>query len=135
MIVIAVLAILTTLAIPTYSNYTIRAKIAEGLSVANAAKTATSAACQEDYTLTDISNFLVGYGFVPTGNNQDYVENVQISGTCTEPIITVTMTHTGADPEPILEMTGDFTLQSGAVRWMCSSSNTPNHLLPDSCRS
>ena len=48
MIVIAVIAILLSLAVPVYSNYSTRAKIAEGMSVAAAAKTATRAACQED---------------------------------------------------------------------------------------
>ena len=42
MIVIAILGILLAIAIPAYSDYTVRAKVSEGLSVAAAAKTAVS---------------------------------------------------------------------------------------------
>lgn len=42
MIVIAILGILLAIAIPAYSDYTVRARVSEGLNVAAAAKTAVS---------------------------------------------------------------------------------------------
>ena len=42
MIVIAIIAILLALALPAYQDYTIRAKVGEGLSVAASAKLAAS---------------------------------------------------------------------------------------------
>ena len=42
MIVIAIVAILVAIALPAYQDYTIRAKVTEGLSQASAAKTAVS---------------------------------------------------------------------------------------------
>ena len=40
MIVIAIIAILVSLALPAYQDYSIRAKVSEGLNVATAAKVA-----------------------------------------------------------------------------------------------
>jgi type IV pilus assembly protein PilA len=136
MIVIAVIAILLSLAVPTYSNYSIRAKIAEGLSVANAAKTATAAACQEDRTLTGLTNNAAGYDFSTAGPSDGYVEDIQVSGACVTPVITIITKNTGApDPQPIVLLVGDISLGSGRVSWVCFSNNAPNHLLPDTCRS
>jgi prepilin-type N-terminal cleavage/methylation domain-containing protein len=42
MIVIAILGILLAIAIPAYSDYTVRARVSEGLNVAAAAKSAVS---------------------------------------------------------------------------------------------
>jgi len=136
MIVIAVIAILLTLALPVYSDYAVRAKIAEGLAVAKAAKTATGAACQEDRTLSGLSNNLVGYPFLEYAGDEVYVENIEVSGECEDPIITITTKNTGAEGEdPIITLTGEFTSGGGQVQWTCASDNTPDHLLPKSCRS
>ena len=52
MIVIAIIAILLALALPAYQDYTIRAKVSEGLSVAAAAKLAAAETCQSDPTVS-----------------------------------------------------------------------------------
>jgi type IV pilus assembly protein PilA len=46
MIVVAIIGILAAIAIPAYQDYTIRAKITEGLNLADAAKTAVSESFQ-----------------------------------------------------------------------------------------
>lgn len=137
MIVVGVIAILLSLAIPTYSSYSIRTKIAEGLAVANAAKTATSTSCQEDMTLTDLDNAKAGYLFAESGADTDHVKDIIISGDCPQPVITIITKNTGApDPQPVIALTGDFPPSTvGQLQWACASSNTPNHLLPDTCRS
>jgi len=135
MIVIAIIAIILTLALPVYSNYAIRAKISEGLSVGNSAVTAVSASCVEDRTILALSNDLAGYNFVEGSEDTDYIQNVQASGPCTDPVITITTKNTGQSPDPTIIMTGEFSLGSGQVQWTCSSNNTPNWLLPRTCRS
>lgn len=135
MIVIGVIAIIMTMAFPVYSNYAIRAKIGEGLAVAKAAKIATGAACQEDRSLTGLTNNAVGYPFLEYANDEAYVENIVVSGECTEPLITITTKNTGVSgPEPIITLTGEFTSGGGQIQWQCESTNTPDHLLPAICR-
>ncbi len=48
MIVVAIIGILAAIAIPQYQNYTIRAKVTEGLSLADGAKTAVSETFSSD---------------------------------------------------------------------------------------
>jgi len=135
MIVIAIIAIILALALPVYSNYTIRAKVAEGLSLGNSAKTAVSATCIEDSTLPAINNYLAGYGFAAGTDDEDYVADIQASGPCTDPLITITTKNTGQLPDPVLLMTGQLVGGTGKIEWKCSSSNTPDWLLPNGCRS
>lgn len=136
MIVIAVIAIILTLALPTYGDYVIRSKIGEGLAVAKAAKTATSAACQEDRTLTALTNSKVGYYFDESLDQHAYVESIEVQGACINPVIRITTKNTGApDPQPVVTMTGNFPAGQGQVTWRCSSPNAANSLLPSTCRS
>ena len=130
MIVLAVIAIIVTLAIPAYSNYTIRVKIAESLSIAASAKTSVAATCQEDVTLTSLNNQLAGYNFEET----TYVFDIEVSGDCLAPIITMTTQATGALPDPVLIITGYFTPGIASIIWTCVSSS-PNFLVPETCRS
>src|SRR6202167_4023913 len=55
MIVIAIIGILAAIAIPAYQNYTIRAQVTEGLSLADGFK-------------TTISEYYSNYGVMPTNN-------------------------------------------------------------------
>jgi type IV pilus assembly protein PilA len=130
MIVVAVIAIILTLALPLYSNYTTRAKIGEALSVANAAKTAVASTCVEDPTIAALTNSRAGYSFQAS----TYVQSVTVGGPCLAPTIIVLTTNTGANIDPTLTITGDFTIGSGRISWDCVSDGLNVHL-PDSCRS
>jgi len=56
MIVVAIIGILAAIAIPAYQNYTIRAQVTEGLSLADSWKTA-------------VGEFYTEYGNFPTGSS------------------------------------------------------------------
>jgi type IV pilus assembly protein PilA len=135
MIVIAIIAIILSLALPVFTNYGIRAKIGESLSVGNSAVTAVSATCVEDRKIPSLTNSKAGYAFVAGSDDTSYIADIQASGPCTDPVITITTKNTGHSPDPILVLTGEYAGGSGHIRWTCSSSNAPNRLLPDTCRS
>ena len=134
MIVLSIIAIILALALPVYSNYSIRAKIAEGLSVANSAKTGVASTCIEAPNIVGLTNDKAGYGFSAGSTDRDYVADIQVTGPCTAPVITVTTKHTGQSPDPEVLLTGNLAPDSGVMSWTCSSSNTPPYLLPKTCR-
>jgi len=130
MIVIAVIAVILTLALPTYANFIIRTKIAEALSVSNAAKTAVAATCREDQALAALTPSLAGYNFEPS----EFVASINIDGPCTAPNIIVTTQNTGAQTDPVLTITGEFQTGGSRTTWVCVTSGLNVHV-PDSCRS
>lgn len=132
MIVIAIIAILLALALPAYQDYTIRTKVAEGLSVAASAKLAASETCQsEDPNTFSPTNANTGYSFTAS----PYVASVAITGSCTAPIITVQTQNTGAAADPELVLTGDYADGAGRITWDCSlgSQGEVQHV-PSTCR-
>src|SRR5690606_38330123 len=118
MIVVAIIAIILTLALPVYTNYSIRAKIGEALSVAAAAKTMVASTCLENPNLTGLDNNAAGYSFVAS----NWVENITVSGDCTAPVITMLTRDTGApDPAPELTLTASLSSGNGRITWVCAS--------------
>ena len=130
MIVIATIAIILTLALPVYSNYTIRAKVGEALGIAASAKTSVAATCIEDPTILLLNPTLTGYAF---GGSQ-YVESILIEGPCTDPVITIKTWQTGAVADPVLTLTGNFPSGSSKITWTCTT-NGSNIYVPQTCRS
>jgi type IV pilus assembly protein PilA len=132
MIVVAIIAIIITLALPVYTNYSIRAKISEALSVAAAAKTAVSATCMEEPALIGLNNDAAGYSY----DTSSWVESITVSEDCTQPLITIVTRNTGAPaPAPEITLTGTPGSEGGKFTWQCASPNAPNHLVPSTCRS
>jgi type IV pilus assembly protein PilA len=133
MIVIAIIAILLALAIPAYQDYTVRSKVGEGLSVAASAKLAAGETCQSEPDLTTLDNSTVGYLF----SASKYVSNVQVTGNCNNPVVTVTTTNTGAvaagASDPVLVITGNT--GTGSVDWDCQASSGESRHIPSTCRS
>jgi len=131
MIVIAIIAILLALALPAYQDYTIRAKVGEGLSVAAAAKLAVSETCQTNPN-TVPTNTAVGY---PAAVSSTYVASIAIAGTCLAPTITITTQNTGATTAPVLLLTGSYADNTGRIQWTCTSTAGLAQHVPATCRS
>lgn len=130
MIIVAASVIILTMAIPSYSTYSIRSKIGKSLSTAASAKSSIVFACQENPALTYVTNQTVHYNYKAS----EFIFNIKLGGDCDTPTITLTTQATGAEPDPVLTITGDSTGDAWAMKWVCVSNSLSIHL-PKACRS
>jgi len=130
MIVIAIIAILVSLALPSYLDLTVRARVSEGLSIASAAKVAVSETCQTDPGITP-TNATTGY---PSTVTSKYVSSITISNTCAEPWIVIRTMNTGATTDVVLSLDGYFNRGAGSITWNCHQVRGEKRHMPGSCR-
>jgi type IV pilus assembly protein PilA len=126
MIVIAILGILLAIAIPAYNDYTIRARVSEGLNVAAAAKSAVSETRLSGATFPSGN---LGAG-LPAAINSTYVTSVVVGAAG---IITITYRNIDAQVNAsTLIMTPTFA--GNTVRWECNGGNILERFVPARCR-
>lgn len=129
MIVVAIIGILASIAIPSYQDYTIRAQISEGLVLSAGAKLALS----EHYMMSgDWPNNNVKAGLA---NQNDitgkYVKSVRVKDNVI--IIMYGNDANKAISNKKLNLTAIFDL--GIVRWSCASAGViEDRHLPSACR-
>ena len=126
MIVVAIIGILAAVAIPAYQDYTIRAKVTEGLSLASAGKTAVSEYFSANGTLPD-DNTKAGMA-LPDEISGNSVDKVTVG---TNGVITVVFsTKTIATQE--IKLTPKTS--AGKIVWDCTAGNLEGKYRPSSCR-
>ena len=131
MIVVAIIGIVASIAIPAYTNYVIRSQVAEGINMSTAAKIAAAEYFQTHGVFAS-SNGSAGLS-APADIRGPYVSQVEIvAGGAIE----VSYGNT-AHPNlfgAVLSMTPDST-NAGSVRWVCNGNAAlPNKYLPSACR-
>lgn len=141
MIVIAIIGILAAIAIPAYQDYTVRAKVSEGLSLASAAKTVVSENASNALPLGQ------GYDGVKTAN-VDKIEIASGTGVITvtytaaagavsgKNTLLLTPTYKANGTGAATALSGDAaksTVPTGAIEWVCTGT-MPNKYLPANCR-
>jgi type IV pilus assembly protein PilA len=128
MIVVAIIGILASIAIPAYQDYTIRAQVAEGLSLSNSAK-------------ASVGEYYTDRGAWPADNAEagleaagnfigNYVVSVEVAG----PVITVTYgnaAHAMIDTKAVTLTVAD---NSGSLIWQCAGAGIADKHLPGACR-
>jgi type IV pilus assembly protein PilA len=132
MIVVAIIGILAAVALPAYQDYTIRAKVTEGIGLAEAAKTTVGEAFQSD-GLNGIAAVAASFNAANAGPNiSKYIDKIQISDTTGEITVTFDAVNSPTDIQGktiILSPSVNKAVLGttvGAVDWGCSSvtSNT-----------
>lgn len=129
MIVVAIIGILAAIAIPAYQNYTIRAQVSEGMSLALGVRTAVS----EFYQTTGAwpeNNDEAGVGGATTISG-NYVLSVEVA----ENVITANF-GVNANPAIVpgtLVLTGTASASAGSIEWACTGTIDARYL-PASCR-
>ena len=130
MIVVAIIGILAAVAIPAYQDYTVRAKITEGLSLASAAKTGVSEYWASEGRLPS-TNASVGLPAAASING-NAVRSVAIGNSG---VITITMATTGL-PSNVGGDTITLTpnTAAGRIQWTCAAGTIEVKYLPSECR-
>ena len=126
MIVVAIIGILAAVAIPAYQDYTIRARVTEGLSLASGAKTAVAEYYSTNGTLP-ADNPTAGMAAAKSisGNSVRQVEfkNKEIE---------VTFSGGKEINSKLLFLKPDTT--GGKIVWDCKGGNLEGKYRPSSCR-
>ncbi|KAA3639998.1 MAG: pilin [Proteobacteria bacterium] len=128
MIVIAIIAILMAYAIPAYRDYTVRAKVGEGIQIAAAAKQSVSETYVSEGTLPG-TNAAAGLPGATTikGTN---VASVTVGA---NGVISVAYSDEPAIQGDIVILTPS-TANEGSIVWVCSSTTISDKYLPSGCR-
>jgi type IV pilus assembly protein PilA len=131
MIVVAIIAILTAIAIPAYQNYLIRTQVTEGVSLASGAEAA-------------VWDFVSNTGRFPSANGSAGIAAPSsIIGKYVSKVSVVSgkiMATFGGDANTAIKISGHDTLvlspwtQDGSILWTCTPSTVDPKYLPSSCR-
>ena len=132
MIVVAIIGILAAVALPAYQDYTVRAKVSEGMIAGSAAKGLMSEAFQTD-SITGLTAAANSYNALPIEEKQSkYVQNITI-GAATPWTITVsikadnnngiptTLHANNLAFSPNVQNAAPTAASVGAIDWACTS--------------
>lgn len=129
MIVIAIIGILAAIALPAYQDYTVRARVSEGLVMASAAKLMVA---------ENASNGVALNHGMPTFTATPNVASLAVADATG--VITVTMTaKANSIPLTLTPEAGGAALASGTVpttniAWVCATSHANKAQVPAECR-
>ena len=133
MIVVAIIGILAAVALPAYQDYTVRARVSEGLALAGAAKTNVADILASGNPTSAATGYNTGWTAPTATTNVTSIAVAADTG-----IITITTTaaagngtlfmipYTGGTANPVALPTGTaaFTPPADAVSWRCRAAGS-----------
>ncbi|HRQ57961.1 MAG TPA: pilin [Azoarcus taiwanensis] len=129
MIVVAIVGILAAVALPAYQDYTVRARVTEGLSLASAARTAVA------------ENAAAGVALANGWTAPQATPDVTSVAVGADGLITVTYTARAGGGTLFLRPTAASgalvagAIPSGAIQWTCTGGTLQQKYRPANCRS
>ena len=131
MIVVAIIGILAAVAVPAYQDYTVRARVSEGLSLAAGAKTAVA-----ENAVNGMADLSAGWTAPPASTNVTSLAIAALTGQ-----VTVTYTaRAGGGTIVMIPTSNAVALAAGTVpaggdiSWSCNTGTLVPKYRPASCR-
>lgn len=127
MIVVAIVGILAAVAIPAYQDYTVRARVTEGLSLASSAKLAVEETYQSSNAFPATQS-ASGYTSPTATVNVASVAITNATGV-------ITVTYTATAKSVVLTLTPTPDAATGGLTWVCAVNAAANNkYVPQNCR-
>jgi len=106
-IAFAITAILVAVTMPNYHDYTVRARVAEGLRLTEPARQALVDTCLANGSAVVSNSADAGYQYRRPPVDRDFIDRMVLAADCGKKDLTVMvwMAQTGATPEPVIELT------------------------------
>ena len=130
MIVVAIIGILAAVALPAYQDYTVRAKVTEGLSLASSAKAAVAenaanaAAFDSGWTAPSATKNVASVGISTTNGEITITYTAAIDGG--GKTLVLSPRNGGFGGGPLVGTTTSSTVPSaGSITWNCLSPDSP----------
>jgi type IV pilus assembly protein PilA len=126
MIVVAIIGILAAIALPAYQDYTVRAKVQEGVSLSAPARTSLGIACSEAALSSSTDNSSLGLPAANEyANNSQYVQSIAVDGaSASAATVTITFEAIGSQVPDAATIIYNGLCDSTGMSWSIPADNT-----------